>query len=63
MEARQKAKEMGMSPNFSVSYQIENKTYNDQEWFFNLLGFFKFIFFSLRIYSGKLNVCWLDNKI
>ena len=20
-------------------------------------------FFSLRIYSGKLNVCWLDNKI
>ena len=21
------------------------------------------IFFSLRIYSGGLNVCWLDNKI
>ena len=20
-------------------------------------------FFSLRIYSGELNVCWLDNKI
>ena len=34
MEARQKAKEMGMIPNCFVSDQIENETSNDQEWFF-----------------------------
>ena len=33
VEARQKAKEMGMTPNCFVSDQIENETSNDQEWF------------------------------
>ena len=38
VEARQKAKEMGMTPNFFLSDQIENETSNDQEWFFKPFG-------------------------
>ena len=38
VEARQKEKEMGMTPNFFVSGQIENETSNDQKWFFKPFG-------------------------